>query len=58
MRTPYILLTCAPPIIKSNCHNSELEILEMAQSSSDPNPINRVPIGNIVWGIVLNAVFR
>ena len=29
----------------------------MTQSASAPNPINRPPIGNIVWGIVLNAVF-
>lgn len=29
----------------------------MAQSGSDPNQINRPPVGNIVWGIVLNAVF-
>jgi hypothetical protein len=29
----------------------------MAQSSSNPNPINQTPIGNIVWDIVLNAVF-
>lgn len=29
----------------------------MAQSGFDPNPIKRPPIGNIVWGIVLNAVF-
>lgn len=29
----------------------------MAQSGSDPNPVNRPPIGNIVWGFVLNAVF-
>ena len=29
----------------------------MAQSGSDANPINRPPIGNIVWGLVLNAVF-
>lgn len=33
----------------------------MAQSGSGPNPMNgpihRPPVGNIVWGIVLNAVF-
>lgn len=28
----------------------------MPQSGSDPNQINRPPVGNIVWGIVLNAV--
>lgn len=43
--------------LKSNCYNSQPEILEMAQSGSDANPINRPPIGNIVWGFVLNAVF-
>ena len=29
----------------------------MVQSGSDVKPINRPPIGNIAWGIVLNAVF-
>ena len=29
----------------------------MAPSASAANPINRPPIGNIVWGIILNAVF-
>lgn len=29
----------------------------MAQSGSDPNQVNRPPVGSIVWGIVLNAVF-
>ena len=29
----------------------------MAQAASAPSPMNRPPIGNIAWGIVLNAVF-
>jgi len=29
----------------------------MVQSGSDAKPINRPPIGNIAWGIILNAVF-
>jgi hypothetical protein len=29
----------------------------MAKPGFEPNPSNRPPIGNIAWGIVLNAVF-